>query len=112
MIQKNKKAVSSMKEVIRTVQKKNIELCRLNIPKILIDIPQLVHGSKAPKMKLSNFTRYDIHQIYTIYKTLHEVTSQRYGLDYKIDNGLDYPVYRNGLYQVNKMLAFQTYPHN
>ena len=99
-INQNMKGISTMKEVIRKISKKNIELGRLNIPKIMLDIPKLSQGSKAPKMKLSNFTRYDIHQIYIIYKTLHEVTSQRYGLDYKIDDGLDYEVYRNGLYQV------------
>ena len=92
--------ITTMKEIVRQISKKNIELGRLNIPKILLDIPKLVQGGKTARTKLSNFTRYDIHQIYIIYKTLHEVTSQRHGLQYDIDGGLDYDVYRNGLYQV------------
>jgi tRNA G18 (ribose-2'-O)-methylase SpoU len=60
-INQNIKNITSMKEIIRKVSKKNIELGRINIPKIMLDIPKLSQGSKAPKMKLSNFTRYDIH---------------------------------------------------
>ncbi len=40
-INQNIKNITSMKEVIRKVSKKNIELGRLNIPKIMLDIPKL-----------------------------------------------------------------------
>ena len=64
-VNENIKAVQTKKGVKRAVNKLNKELWRLNINKILLGIPKLSQGMK--KNQLSNFTRYDIHNIYIIY---------------------------------------------
>ncbi|KRX07632.1 hypothetical protein PPERSA_11181 [Pseudocohnilembus persalinus] len=90
------------KEVAKEIHKKNTNLYYKNIPEILTKIPELTNG-KQPigKEILSNFSRFDVQQIYTIYKSLHQITAQRYKVgDYNVDDGIDYHVYRNGLYQI------------
>lgn len=66
----------------------------------MLDIPQLMAGHQKSS-QLTNFSRGEVHQIYTLYKTLHQVTSQRYRLgEYEINDGLDFHVYQSGLYQI------------
>ncbi|KRX04958.1 hypothetical protein PPERSA_06592 [Pseudocohnilembus persalinus] len=99
-IDKNIKKLETKKEVIRKIGKVNMNLQQLNIPQILNQIPEYFIDKNIKKSdKPSNFTRRDIHQMYILYKALHEVTSQRYP-SYKLDDGLDYDTYRNGIYQV------------
>eukprot|EP00825_Cyclidium_porcatum_P049454 TRINITY_DN8550_c0_g1_i1.p1 TRINITY_DN8550_c0_g1~~TRINITY_DN8550_c0_g1_i1.p1 ORF type:complete len:220 (-),score=39.37 TRINITY_DN8550_c0_g1_i1:55-714(-) len=99
-LQTNKLKVSSKKETIREIDEFNGGLTGKNITRIMLDIPKLIAGHKG-QQKLSSFNRGEIHQIFTLYKTLHQVTSQRYKHgEYDINDGVDFHVYQNGLYQI------------
>ena len=55
-------------KIMQRVDKHNSELCNKNITKILLEIPKM---QKKKDVKELNFTRFDVHEIYTIYKSLH-----------------------------------------
>lgn len=84
--------------------KKNI--VRVMNPKSILKI---IHHANPPLLSqnipsLSNstgFTRGELHTIYILYKSLCQVTSQRYGkLEYDVADGIDDHVFRRGVYQV------------
>ena len=74
------------KMVAEKIQKENKEVFSLNIPKY---------------MKKYNFSRRQIHKIFTLYKVLQLVTSQKYRVgEYQSKRGLDFRTFKKGVQEV------------
>jgi len=102
---KNIRAVLDAKSVLKEIDKANPPLVSQNIPFLSNE---------------TGFTRGEMHTFYTLYKALCYATSQRNkdNEDYKVDDGIDKPTFRKGVYQVfiqSDMLAssiFDTIDYN
>jgi len=84
IIERNIKALNTKKSDIDKLFRIHKELSSQNIPKQLNE---------------KKFTRRELHFVYTLYKALCEVTSQRYK-EYNPEDGIDYHSFRNGIYQI------------
>jgi len=84
IIERNVKALNTKKQDIEKLYRMHRELFSQNIPKQLSE---------------KKFTRKELHFVYTLYKALCEVTSQRYK-EYNFEDGIDYHSFRNGIYQI------------
>lgn len=82
----NIKRVLDQRSMIRLIMKSNPPLVAQNIPSL----------SNA-----TNFTRAEMHTLYSMYKALCFATSQRYGvMEYDVADGIDERIFRKGVYQV------------
>ena len=85
-IKKNIVRVMNPKSILKIIHEANPPLLSQNIPSLA---------------NSTGFTRGELHTIYILYKSLCQVTSQRYGkLEYDVADGIDDHVFRRGVYQV------------
>lgn len=103
-IESNKIAVMGPKSVMKIIEDSNPPLISQNIPFL---------------SSQTKFSRIELHTLYTMYKALCQVTSQRYKvMEYDASDGIDSEIFRKGVYQVfiqSDLLAkriFETIDYN
>lgn len=81
--------------IIRVLDQKSM------IKMIMEANPPLVSQNVPFLSNSTGFTRTELHTLYSMYKALCFATSQRCGImEYDVEDGIDEPVFRKGVYQV------------